>query len=478
MRRAALFMPRLLLLVAAALLALSATALARTHAAEAPRAHAAIIGGSDAQPGSWPSAAYVQAITGSDANGDPTGFSCTGTVVAPNVVLTAGHCAFLETADHQISDTLVPAEDYTIATGTIDPFDDLVGRQLSGVSQVIPYPSFDHTTLTNDAAVLILSTPTTAAAIPLATTSAADRVLASPPTTGQIAGWGLEDGTNPDASLPNTLQQATTTVQSNATCFGAYGSDYVAASMLCTLDGARVTGTCNGDSGGPLLAQRGDGTWVEIGLTSWGVRGCSTDMPSVFTRISSVSSWVGQQIVAASGSAQPAAVPTTTTSTTTTFTTTTSTPTTSTPTTTSPTPPAAVTPLPPLTVAPAAGADTPRAGRYRGSSRGGRTIVLRVATGGRAVSGLRFAYAMRCTRRTRGAVVTAITPNHRWPIVFSGAAWRFERRFRGAGTTSFRVVGRLTRSGSVSGTLRVTAPVTRRYGRCDSGVVRYSASLR
>jgi secreted trypsin-like serine protease len=473
MRRSVLVMRRLPLpvaiAVAVAVLAFSATALARTHAGKAHRAHAAIVGGAEAAPGSWPSAAYVQAITGTDANGNLTGFSCTGTVVAPNVVLTAGHCAFLETARREISDTLVPAEDYWIATGTIDPFDDVAGPQLSRVSQVIPYPSFDHRTLKNDAAVLILSTPTTVPAITLATMSAADRALASSPTTGQIAGWGLDpsDPTNPDGPQ-STLKQATTAIQSNATCFDAYGSHYDPATMLCTLDPARATGTCNGDSGGPLLALRGDGAWVEVGVTSWGESGCATNMPSVFTRVSSVSSWVGDQIAAASGSPEQSAIPTTTTPT----------PATSTPTTTTPTPPPAVTPLPPRTAAPVAIPDAPRAGLYRGRLHGGRSIMLRVATGGRAVSGLRFAYAMRCTRRTRTAVVTAIAPSHRWSIVFGSGAWRFEGSFRGAGGTSVRVVGRLTTSGSASGTLRATAAPTRRYGRCDSGVVRYSASLR
>ena len=43
------------------------------------------------------------------------------------------------------------------------------------------------------------------------------------------------------------------------------------AYQLCAIDPPTFAdGTCSGDSGGPLVAQRPDGTWVEIGITSWG----------------------------------------------------------------------------------------------------------------------------------------------------------------------------------------------------------------
>ena len=43
----------------------------------------AIVGGQNASPGEWPAVAAVSYGA----------FSCTGTLIAPNVVLTAGHCS-------------------------------------------------------------------------------------------------------------------------------------------------------------------------------------------------------------------------------------------------------------------------------------------------------------------------------------------------------------------------------------------------
>ena len=72
--RRALLLPAILLLAA-----LAATALA-------PPA-TAIIGGASAQTGTFPSLAYVVDFQGQLA------YQCTGTVIAPSLVLTAGHCA-------------------------------------------------------------------------------------------------------------------------------------------------------------------------------------------------------------------------------------------------------------------------------------------------------------------------------------------------------------------------------------------------
>ncbi len=60
---------------------------ARTGAHRAlRRAHTAVVGGQSAEPGTFPWMAYVLDVRGDDVE------QCSGTVVAPNLVLTAGHC--------------------------------------------------------------------------------------------------------------------------------------------------------------------------------------------------------------------------------------------------------------------------------------------------------------------------------------------------------------------------------------------------
>jgi hypothetical protein len=94
-----------------------------------------------------------------DAAGNPD-FACTGTVVAPNVILTAGHC----TVDETTGATLDPSG-FGIFMGGVD-WSDTTRRQLSLVTKVITNPPYNPTTDTSDAGLLVLSTPTNACAIP------------------------------------------------------------------------------------------------------------------------------------------------------------------------------------------------------------------------------------------------------------------------------------------------------------------------
>lgn len=70
-----------------------------------------IIGGYGAVQSDWPFMAFVAYF---DASGNPE-FNCTGTVVAPNVVLTAAHCAVDETTGAPLD----PAG-FAVVTGSVD----------------------------------------------------------------------------------------------------------------------------------------------------------------------------------------------------------------------------------------------------------------------------------------------------------------------------------------------------------------------
>lgn len=76
--------------VLAAMVVLPAAAGAQGGTASAqrgPNAHVAVIGGQPADPGTFPWTAYILDLRGHEVG------QCSGTVVAPNLVLTAGHCA-------------------------------------------------------------------------------------------------------------------------------------------------------------------------------------------------------------------------------------------------------------------------------------------------------------------------------------------------------------------------------------------------
>jgi Trypsin len=238
-------------------------------------------------------------------------FLCSGTVVASNVILTAGHCAESETTG-----AVDTPGDYQVLTGS----QSLASPgQLSGVTQVIPYPTFNPSTLQGDAALLVLATPTTASPVTLAS-DPTDVSLYNGGTATAITGWGIADSYS---DLPSTLQYGFSVVQSAGYCAqqaSQHGATFNALTQLCAVDAPTdADGTCNGDSGGPILGVLNQ-TWVEIGLTSFGASNCSTAIPGFFTRTDTIDSWIQgkiQQNAPAPPNPSPPTPPSTPTTTTT-----------------------------------------------------------------------------------------------------------------------------------------------------------------
>jgi secreted trypsin-like serine protease len=385
-----------------------------------------IVGGQAAATGSLPQLAYVQ------YQGPPgQSHSCTGTVVSPKLVLTAGHCVQDETTGD-----LDPAAGFLVATGRLSITDPSTG-QVGAVSNVIPYPYFDPTTHDHDAALLELSAPTTAPAIALA--NAGDSSLSQPGAEVEIAGWGLTNGSEP-YSEPSQLQWATTFTQSATYCTqeaGLVDVPFDASGQLCTLDTPTdAASTCNGDSGGPLIAGYSTADPVEVGITTWGGSNSTTDcdpsFPDFFTRADSISTWVSGWI----NELVPAPTPTPTP-------------------TSNPTPPHARTP------------PVAEPGSYTGVTSQHMPIKLKVTSAGRIVSRFKMNYRLRCDNGRRPAYVQTIDE-------FSISNLRFGRKLRHRHGPTDKVAGAFNATGRANGTIGVTW-LNHRNGYCHAGPIHWTA---
>ena len=285
------------LLIALACIAIAALALPAAAAAE-PTAQASIVGGRAGSIAEFPFLSFIEAREGEH------GFACTGTVVAPRVVLTAAHC--VESLDHG---GLTPAKDYALATGVTSPAE-ANAPNIFRVVEAHAFPGFDPGTLHGDAGILILDRPTTAPVLSLA--GAGDAALYAGGTSVQLAGWGLTHANAKEE--PSGLRTTSMVVQSASSCKAkthGYYSPFSPAAQMCTLDvpGGK-SGGCFGDSGGPTIGLRPDGTAVELGIISTGGEACSTKRPNVMTRVDLVSTWVAEWIAATeAGGARPTLAP-------------------------------------------------------------------------------------------------------------------------------------------------------------------------
>ncbi|MDW4904573.1 trypsin-like serine protease [Streptomyces sp. ADMS] len=211
-----------------------------------------------------------------DATGDDVDFFCGGAVIAPTKILTAAHC--VKGYNWKANGAVVTG------TATLPDGDGNTNGTVSGVWRQWNNPSYNSTTIDNDIAVLTLAYPVKAA--PIRMTTAGDTASYKALTNAKVYGWGRTSSTTQDIS--QTLKTATLPIQSDATCTGAYGSDFVKGHMVCagkpaTGSDTGTTTACNGDSGGPLVV-----AGKVVGVVSWGVTNCvEKGAYSVFSKVTS-----------------------------------------------------------------------------------------------------------------------------------------------------------------------------------------------
>jgi secreted trypsin-like serine protease len=261
--------------------------LALAAAMLSPSGAQAIVGGQGAKRGSFPSLAKVL-----DYFDPGLVAECTGTVVAPRLVLTAAHCA-----ENVATGALDTAADFRVVTGNVDWT--AAPRQVLRVARIVPYPHFERTGSLEgfgDAALLVLAQGTNAPAIRLGTSAEATRWQAG--AHAIVAGWG--DRRGGQTQRPARLQWAPTVLQSPDWCV-EHGLDFHPSGQLCSIDPpSYATGGCNGDSGGPLIVETPKREQLEVGILRaivepLGVKPeCPTTEPTVYTRSETIASWVSE----------------------------------------------------------------------------------------------------------------------------------------------------------------------------------------
>ncbi len=193
-----------------------------------------IIGGEHALEGEYPDCVTV---------GSPTSFCCTGTLIGPNVVLTAGHCG-----DGGCAQRIYVGIDANHPNPA----------KIYKVKKAIVHEKFNHFTLANDLTVLILEKDV-AGVTPRKIAATAD-IEAS--FSVRLVGFGLTELNI--FGEQNLVDVAIASASCDcADCPDKYGC-HKGMEMVA---GGAGKDSCNGDSGGPAYILKGN-DWLLAGATS------------------------------------------------------------------------------------------------------------------------------------------------------------------------------------------------------------------
>lgn len=263
--------------VAAVLVVLSVS-LTTPASAAAPQATAAVVNGKIANAGSWKFAVALL------SEGE---FFCGGSLIAPNVVLTAAHCV----ADEDVADLTVIAGHAT-----------LTGAPQIPVVGYAQHPHYDSENVINDFAVVTLAQPVTTIK-PVRLARPSDSKLVAPGQLLAVAGWGLWDRLQ--AHVSDRLRTAGIRVLRPGLCeMGPKARKLT----VCAGDAKGHRDSCNGDSGGPLINRR-SGTPILVGLVSYGPDPCGSKTEGgVYARVAARYRWI-RKMIASPPQAGPAPQP-------------------------------------------------------------------------------------------------------------------------------------------------------------------------
>lgn len=213
-----------------------------------------IVGGTPATFGAYPF--YVYTIGAG---------LCGGTLIAPDIVLTAASCEdfFLDGA--LIGGILLDGSDAV---------------EVLAVDSILPHPDYLEATLFNDIMLVKLTDPSTQTPIEL-------NFDTSIPSVGDVVtviGFGL---TSEVDSASNELLTVNVDIISDDVCSDLY-ANLVPEIVICAGVTAGGRDACSGDGGGPLLTTDN----LQIGIVSFG-NGCGRpDTPAVYTEIAAFESFI------------------------------------------------------------------------------------------------------------------------------------------------------------------------------------------
>ncbi|CAF0704354.1 unnamed protein product [Brachionus calyciflorus] len=279
-----------------------------------------VVGGVEALPNSWPSAAMLITTYKTDYKFKKksivieASFLCGGTLINRKTVLTAAHCILkdfeYEYKDEILQIKVVPNKYYPTYESMYKVFlgvhnrtkilaDSLTQLNFYSVEKIVMHEDFQDQSVLNDITILKLSKLVKLddniqiACLPDKKWSIDFPI---PKTPAWILGWGTIKENGPS---PSTLRNARVTVYHSTTCNRVLKYDQKNwESLICAGDISGSKDTCQGDSGGSIFVKENVNNktkFISAGIVSAG-EGCGKQFkPGLYTRIIYYLDWITER---------------------------------------------------------------------------------------------------------------------------------------------------------------------------------------
>ena len=218
--------------------------------------HGRIVGGVEVDPpGKYPYMAH--------------NYYCGASLIAPNVLLSAAHCAglfgYVEIGLHDLGSYTEDYEYFTIA-------------------EEVPHPNFNEFTLDYDYMLMRLNGVSSATPVELDN----GEVSLDSGMDAVVMGWGT---TSYGGSTSDVLLEVEVDLYSQSECQAAYNGETITERMVCAARDGKDS--CQGDSGGPIIDKV---SGKQIGVVSWGYGCADESYPGVYAKVQDQIDWINGYI--------------------------------------------------------------------------------------------------------------------------------------------------------------------------------------